>query len=91
LKDSSLNSIFSNAKNNTKKSKVANLVIETNSSSNNNTIIIKDLNNKNKIAYILRVFVLKNNNNLFIVFSRFFLDKFISLKFTKLKRSKITK
>jgi len=86
-----LNSIFSNAKNNAKKLKIANLVIETSSSFNNDAIIIENFNNENKIAYILRIFALENDNNLFIVFSRSSLDRFISLEFTKFKKSKIVK
>jgi len=86
-----LNSILFNAKNNAKKSKIANLVIETSSFSNNNAIIIKDLNNEDKIAYILRVFVLEDNNDLSIVSLESFLNRFTSLESTKFKRSKIAK
>jgi len=90
-KDSSLNSIFFDAKNNTKKSKIANLVTKTSSLSNNNAIIIEDLNNKDKIAYILKVFVLEDNNNLSIISSKSSLNRFILLEFIKFERSKTTK
>jgi len=71
--------------------KIAIFLTKISLSSNNNTIIIEDLKNENNIAYTLKVFVLENNNNLSIIFSRSSLDKLILLEFTKFERRKIAK
>jgi hypothetical protein len=87
-----LNSIFSNVKKNTKKSKtIANLIIKTSSSFNNNVIIIEDLNNNDQY-YAIRVFALEDNNDfLSILFFRLSLNRFTLLNFIKLEKSKIAK
>ncbi len=77
--------------NNIRKLKIVIFLTKISLSSNNNTIIIEDLKNENNIAYILKVFVLENNNNLSIIFSRSSLDKLILLEFTKFERRKIAK
>ncbi len=87
-----MNSIFSNVEKNAKKSRIiANFVTRANSSSNNNTIITRDLNNNNQY-YVIKIFALEDDNNfLSILSSRLSLNRFILLKFIKLKRNKIAK
>ena len=91
-----MNSIFSNveknANNNEKKLETTtNIVIEASSSPNNDAIMIEDLNDNDQY-YAIRIFALEDDDNFWsILSSRSSLNRFTSLEFIELEKSKIAK
>jgi len=91
-----LNSILfdveKNANNNGKKLEtIANIVIEASSSSNNDAIMTKDLNDNDQY-YAMRAFALEDNDNFSSILSfRSPSNRSTSLEFIKLEKSKIAK
>ncbi len=91
-----MNSIFSNveknANNNEKKLEtIANIVIEASPSSNDDAIMTKDLNDDDQY-YAMRIFALEDDDDFSsILSSRSPSNRFTSLEFIELERSKIAK
>ncbi len=90
--NSILFNVEKNANNNKKKLEtIANIVTKASFSSNDNTIMTKDLNNNDQY-YAIKAFALKDDNNFSsILSSRSSLNRSTSLKFIEFERNKIAK